>query len=238
MVDWIIISHEDAWKVPTEEVLRELAKLARVPDDLCETFHHFVCGTVEAVWIREELFKRGPAAEKKGSLARAADAALTVHDTLGTFGKPEQEQLQKISPLLAEDFGRLRKNAFEISEILNAAMGRPPPRHLNEPPRPNRRGRKQDAVKDVFFRRFAYDLQLDAKVAGGRFTVDKHRAKGSFIKGMNLLASHLPPGFVPRRPPATTLQRFKTWCDQTGVGPNMMNSDDLWMYSLYPRNRT
>jgi hypothetical protein len=238
MVDWIKTSPEDAWKVPTEDVLKRLVKLARVPDDLCETFHHSVCGTVEAVWIREELFKRGAAAENGGSLARAADAALTLHDVLGTFGKPEQEHLQKIFPLLsAEEFGGLRRNAYELSKTLNAAMGRPPPRDLNEPPRPNRRGRKLDAVKDVLFRRFAYDLLLDARAAGGRFTVDRNGAKGSFIPGMKLLADHLPPGFVPRRPAATTLDRFRTWCGQTGVGPNM-NPDDLWMYSLYPRNPT
>jgi hypothetical protein len=238
MVDWIETSPEDAWKVPTENVLERLVKLARVRDDLCESFHHFVCGTVEAVWIREELFKRGPAAEKTGSLARAADAALTLHDALGTFGKPEQEHLQKIFPLLsAEEFGGLRQKAYEISKTLNAAMGRPPPRDLNEPPRPNRRGRKLDAVKDVLFRRFAYDLLLDALAAGGRFTVDRNSATGSLIEGMRLLADHLPPGFVPRRPPATTLDRFRTWCGQTGVDPNM-NPDDLWMYTLYPRNPT
>jgi hypothetical protein len=116
-------------------------------------------------------------------------------------------------------------------------MGRPPPHDLNEPPRPNRRGRKLDAVKDVLFRRFAYDLLLDARAAGGRFTVDTNSAKGSFIPGMKLLADHLPRDFVPRRPAAKTLDRFRTWCGQTGVGPNM-NPDDLWMYTLYPRNPT
>jgi hypothetical protein len=238
MVDWIETSPEDAWKVPTEEVLGELAKRARVPDASRESFYHSVCGTVEAVWHRDKLFKRGPSAKKKGSLARAADAALTLHDALGTFGKPELEHLQKIFPLLsAEEFGSLRQNAYQLSKTLNAAMGRPPPRDLNAPPRPNRRGRKPDAVKDVLFRRFAYDLQLDAMLAGGRFTVDRNSAKGSFIEGMKLLARHLPPDFVPKRPPATTLDRFRTWCGQTSVGPNM-KSDDLWMYSLYPRSPT
>jgi hypothetical protein len=132
MVNWIKTSPDDAWKVPTEEVLGQLAKLARVPDDSCEPFHYSVCGTVEAVWIRDGLFKRGPAAEKKGSLARAADAALTLNDVLGAFGKPEQEHLQKIVPLLSvEEFGGLRQKAHEVSKTLNAAMGRPPPRDLN-----------------------------------------------------------------------------------------------------------
>jgi hypothetical protein len=55
---------------------------------------------------------------------------------------------------------------------------------------------------------------------------------------MNLLAPHLPPGFVPRRPSAKTLERFRAWCGQTGVAPNMEPDDDLWMYSLYPRKPT
>jgi hypothetical protein len=113
-------------------------------------------------------------------------------------------------------------------------MGRPPPRGLNAPPRPNRRGRKPDAVKDVLFRRFAYDLLLDAKRAGGKFTVDRNSAKGSFLEGVELLASHLPPGFVPKRPPATTLDRFRAWAGQTSASPEM-DPDDFWMYSLYPR---
>ena len=244
VVDWIKVSAEDAWKVPTEDVLGELARLARVPEDSCESFHYSVCGTVEAVWLREELFKRGPAAEKKGSLARAAEAALTLHDALASFGKPEQKHLQKIFPSLsAEEFEGLRQKAYEVSESLNAAMGRPPPRDLNELPRPNRRGRKLDAVKDVLFRRFAYDLLLDAKAAGGRFTADRNSPKGTLIKGLQLLAPHLPPGFVPRRPAATTLDRFRAWCGQTSVVPSM-NPDDFdywkesWMYSLYPRKPT
>ena len=33
MVSWIKTSPEDAWKLPTENVLGELTELARVPDD-------------------------------------------------------------------------------------------------------------------------------------------------------------------------------------------------------------
>jgi hypothetical protein len=238
MVDWITTSPEDAWKVPTENVLKQIAELADAPADSCESFQYSVCGTVEAVWEREELFKRGPAADNGGPSACAADAALTLHDALGTFGKAEQEHLQKIFPLLsAEEFEGLRQKAFEISNKLNGAMGRPPPRDLNAPPRPNRRGRTPDAVKDVFFRRFAYDLLLDAQQAGGRFTVDKNSATGSLIEAMKLLADHLPRDFVPSCLPATTLDRFRTWCGQTGLGPNS-DPDDLWMYALYPRNPT
>jgi hypothetical protein len=136
--------------------------------------------------------------------------------------------------LSTEEFDGLRQKAYELSKTFNAAIGRPPPRDLNASPRPNLKGRKPDAVKNVLFRRFGYDLLLDAKAVGGRFTIDKNSAKGSFIDGIELLVRHLPPGFVPRRLSATTLQRFHTWCNQTGVGPSM-NPDDLWMYSLYPR---
>jgi hypothetical protein len=50
MADWIKTSPEDAWKVPTENVLGQLAKLARVPADSCQSFYYSVCGTVVAVW--------------------------------------------------------------------------------------------------------------------------------------------------------------------------------------------
>jgi hypothetical protein len=241
MPDWIHTRPEDAWKVPSDEVLRKLADGAGIPDAARENFEYAVCGTVEAVWIRHEQFKTRSATKRGGTLDRVALAAVTLHESLNKLKKDDHKHLQDIFPALSDERLReLRQSAYRLADIFTAAMGKPPPRSLDEIPR---RGRKLGAVKDVSFRRFVCDLLLDAKASGGILTLEKHDPPtGSLIRALKLLAPHLPDGFVPNAPSGTTLQRLKRWSSQIEVAsddlPEDFGPDDLWMYSLYPRRPT
>jgi hypothetical protein len=73
--------------------------------------------------------------------------------------------------------------------------------------------------------------------ARGGFTLEKNIPAGTLIEAIELLAPHLPRGFVPDPLPGSTLQRLKTWCDKIIINLDDADYglDDLWMYSLYPR---
>ena len=95
-------------------------------------------------------------------------------------------------------------------------------------------------MKDSIFQNFVCALLIFTKRARGRFTLEKNIGIGTLIEAIEMLAPHLPDGFVPEHLPASTLQRLKTWCDQINVDLDDVDYglDDLWMYSLYPRPRT
>jgi len=52
-------------------------------------------------------------------------------------------------------------------------------------------------------------LLWDVRAAGGRLTLDKNSGKGTLPETLELLSPHLPPGFIPRVLPLSTLARMK-----------------------------
>jgi hypothetical protein len=53
--------------------------------------------------------------------------------------------------------------------------------------------------------RFTLRLLWDVRANGGRLILDKNRGTGTLLEALNLLRSHLPPGFVPNALPLSTL---------------------------------
>ena len=57
--------------------------------------------------------------------------------------------------------------------------------------------------------RFTLRLLWDVRYHGGELTVDKNNGSGTLIQGLDLLRSVLPPKFVPKALPLSTLARIK-----------------------------
>jgi hypothetical protein len=47
------------------------------------------------------------------------------------------------------------------------------------------------------------------EAAGGRLTLDKNRGTGTLVTALSLLREYLPPGFVPKALPLSTLAKAK-----------------------------
>jgi hypothetical protein len=72
------------------------------------------------------------------------------------------------------------------------------------------RGRPLGTVYRPAFRLFVGKLLTHVHAAGGKLTLDTGSGSGSLPKAIDLLAPHLPPYFVPKALPVSTLQRIKT----------------------------
>jgi hypothetical protein len=72
-----------------------------------------------------------------------------------------------------------------------------------------RRGKPAGAVRDQAFHDFVYGLLEAAARTGGRLTLEKNIGRGTLISVLERLRGYLPIGFVPKRPPFSTLQRIK-----------------------------
>jgi hypothetical protein len=79
-----------------------------------------------------------------------------------------------------------------------------------EPPRPraHRRGRRPGTAKNRRFRVFLRKLTNAAKAHGGRLGLQKNIPKGALLEAIEIVAPHLPDGFVPKRLSASTLQNI------------------------------
>jgi hypothetical protein len=55
---------------------------------------------------------------------------------------------------------------------------------------------------------YALRLLWDVRTAGGRLTLNKNSGTGTLIETLELLSPHLPPGFIPRILPVSTLAKM------------------------------
>lgn len=197
-----------------DEVLRQLAKLARVSAEERENFYDLVCGTVEIVWAWD---RRATGTEPGRALARAVQAARALHDELGNLNHPDRRWLEGLldrtihGHWITGGLEGLQRTVYLLAYFFSDALGDSPP---DRNPRPHRPGRKSGGVKDLRFQEFVRNILIDVKLTGGSLTLQKNIQRGTLIKAIMMLAPHLPDGFVPEPLPISTLQRIKRWASQ------------------------
>jgi hypothetical protein len=226
-----------------DEVLQRLAALGDVRADQHDFFFGAVRMQVQTACELSVLVK-GRLTDKNG--APLLRAALAIYEVLGNLNKDERDFVEGILADKSEFlFGRisgegihgLRHTAYQLVLLFSLATGKPHPGYLYEARQRRQRGKRPGTKKNSIFQNFVCALIIFTRRARGRLTLEKNIGTGTLIKAIEMLAPHLPDGFVPEPLPASTLQRLKTWCDQINVDLDDVDYglDDLWMYSLYPR---
>jgi hypothetical protein len=118
---------------------------------------------------------------------------LNHHSKLPLFlppGGPDFDQIQKAIATLAEraskaaDANRPKASLHPVGRRARGGFGPPGPGSLKE---------------------FTLRLLWDVRDAGGRLTLDKNSGNGTLPATLKLLSPHLPPGFVPKVLPFSTL---------------------------------
>jgi hypothetical protein len=195
---------------PPDEVLLQLAGLARIPAENYKLFFELAREGVQLAWETDELANSGRAWTKSASLVRAAKASLNLYEELGNLKQKERAWLQKIlvqsQGFLGTELSEVRSAAYRLAALLNVAIGKPPSAVVSSP---HQAGRKSSAVKNPNFQNFVFQLLIYASTCGGNLSLEKNIGKGTLLTALELLAPHLPDGFEPSTLSMSTYQRLK-----------------------------
>jgi hypothetical protein len=199
-----------------DEVLLQLAELARVPAEEREEFYNFVREGVQTAWELDELANSGRAWNKSGALVRAAKAALNLYEELANLKQKERDWVQKIldqgQGFLGKKVPELRSSAYRLATLLNLAIGKPFSAVVSGP---HQAGRKSGAVKNPNFQNFVFQLLIYTRTSGGNLSHEKNIGRGTLLEAVKLLAPYLPEGFEPSSLSMSTYQRLKHSLSET-----------------------
>jgi hypothetical protein len=187
-----------------------LAEVARVPEENRDGFWLAVFAAVLDAWEHDDWRKMALSLNQNEVLSRAIDALRDAREALADL----DEECKKVGP---SGRGGLAESQFwwRLPE-LTAAIEQEMDRFFEwtgaetEPPRPRayRRGRRRGTVKNRRFRVFLRKLTNAAKAYGGRLGLQKNIPEGALLEAIEIVAPHLPDGFVPKSLSASTLQRI------------------------------
>jgi hypothetical protein len=229
-----------------DEVLQQLANLGHVSSDQHNFFFSAIRMHVQTAWELSALVKRGLTKKNGAALLRAA---LELYEVLGNLNNDDGKLIDEIlgdksalalGKISGEGLHGLRRTAYELVLLFSLVTGKPHPGYPYEARQLRHRGRRPGTKKDSVFQNFVCALLIFTNRVRGRFTLEKNGPTGTLIEAIEMLAPHLPVGFVPDPLPGSILQRLKAWCDQISVDLDDVDYglDALWMYSLYPRPYT
>jgi hypothetical protein len=187
-----------------------LAEVARVPEENRDRFWLAVFGAVLDAWEHDDSRKMALALKQNEVLSRAMVALRAARQALADL----EEECKKVGPSgrggLADSFvwGMLQELTAEIQQGMDRFFICV--REDTEPPRrrAHRSGRPRGTVKNRRFRVFLRELSRAAKVFGGRLGLQKNIPKGALLEAIEIVAPHLPDGFVPKSLSVSTLQRI------------------------------
>ena len=187
-----------------------LAELARVPEENRDGFLLAVFDAVIDAWEHDAGRKMAVSLNQNEVLSRATDALRAARQALADL----DEECKKVGPLGRG--GLVESQFWRNLPKLTAAIEQEMDRFFEwtgeetELPRPraHRRGRRPGTVENPRFRVFIRKLRHAAKDHGGRLGLQKNTPKGALLKAIEIVAPHLPDGFVPKRRSASTLQRI------------------------------
>jgi hypothetical protein len=189
-----------------------LAELARVPEENRNGFWLAVFDAVIDAWEHDASRKMAVSLNQNEVLSRAIDALRVARHALADL----DEECKKGRPSGRGERGGLAESSFWWSlPELTADIERGMDRFFvwtgeeTEPPRPraHRRGRRPGTAKNRRFRGFLRKLRNAAKAYGGRLGLQKNVRKGALLEAIEIVAPHLPDGFVPKPMSTSTLQR-------------------------------
>jgi hypothetical protein len=223
-----------ALTVPNE-VLRQLADVARVPAEQHEFFFDSVLTHVlKTAWELDGLVKNGLATLAIKRREKLIQAALTLYDTLGNLNNRECAFIEGIlggeakclfDRISSGGVDGLKETAYQLARLFSLVTGKPPPRYPSQLPETPGRGRKSGTVKDWIFQKFVWDLLIPTTEAGGRLTLEKNTPAGGLIEAIEILTPYLPGGFVPVPLPGSMLQRLKDRCSRMEKAAEELNRD-------------
>ena len=205
----------EAPKTLTDEVLRELADLGKVPAAKREFFFDAVRTNVQTACDLDAIVKGGLANEKGTTLHQAA---LTLYNNLCKLNNSERALFEKIlsNPNFVFDrissggVEELRQTTYQIARLLSLLADKTPPRDPRQGPQSRQGGR--DTLKHPRLQKFVCDLLISTTAAGGNLTANAYGGDGTLFDAIKMLSPHLPDGFNLSALSLITFQRLKTRC--------------------------
>jgi hypothetical protein len=189
------------------DVRRQLADLARVPEQNREEFYDVIQMPVRLVWLAD---RRSLGTKAGAALVRAADAARTLHEAFDNLNLDDREWVENLWAKMPYKYwlSGLPRTVYGLSDLFSIAAGRA---RFQSPGDPNQRGTKKGTVKDLGFLEFVHYLLVVTEAwCGGKLTLHKHYQNGTLIDAINVLSPHLPNGVVPTPLPLGTIQKVKS----------------------------
>jgi hypothetical protein len=215
-----------------------IAGLARVPALGLTELKKGICHDVAREWrwyeqtpvvnVEARKLARGQAATLRRLSAELAATLETLNDDvlgaltmadllikadrkdfpLGEVNRDDHSRLALGLPQGGEDFDQIKKAVATLTERASKTVDiyRHKSRYLNR--RPARGGFGEPPGEPGSLTQFALRLLWDVRTAGGRLTLDKNNRKGTLIETLELLSPHLPPGFIPKILPVSTLAKM------------------------------
>ena len=176
------------------DVLRQLAELARVPEEKRVEFCRQVSNLISDMWRYDADRRALLVAKQNKSLSRAIGALRDARHALANLDEELREAAREL--IVGIELGMTRFLACMREESGPARR------------RAHWRGRRPGTVKNWVFAAFVVKLRRAVRAAGGRLGLQKNINKGALLEAIKILAPHLPDGFVPKRRSASTLQRI------------------------------
>jgi hypothetical protein len=181
----------------------QLAELARVPEEKRERFLLALFSAVIDVWEHDSSRNMVAALKENEALSRATGVLRVARQALADLDD-EYKKLRPRGLAEASVLGRLQEVTSEIEQGMVSfftlmAEEIAPPR-----PRVHRRGRRPGTLENPRLRHFLRELRRAANAHGGRLGLQKNLEKGTLLEAIEIVAPHLPAGFVPS---ACRLQR-------------------------------
>jgi len=175
------------------DVLRQLAELARVPEEKRVEFCRQVSSLISDMWRYDTHRQALLVAKQNKSLSRAIGALRAAKQALADLDEELRETAREL--IIETELG--------MTQFL-ACMGEESgPAHR----RADGRGRRPGRV-NWMFAAFVVKLRRAARAAGGGLGLQKNIPKGALLEAIKIVAPHLPDGFVPKRLSASTLQNI------------------------------
>ena len=194
--------------------LKEVATLARVPDQEREQFRGWMSENVQAAW----KWHCRAASKPDRALTKAAQAARTLNEAVCSLSKKQRKRLDK---LIAQDMRlydeqrlfetvALHQTVFLLDYLFSTVSGKSPPLMAGIAQLPRGQGRKKHAVGSPIFDDFVFRLLVCVAEAGGELTLNPNDEKGTLLDALEALRPHLPSGLIRNALPCGTLQKIKT----------------------------
>jgi hypothetical protein len=178
------------------DVLRQLAELARVPEEKRVEFCRQVSNLMSDMWTYDIDRRALVVAKQKKSLSRAIDALQAAKQALADLDEESREALKEL----------IVQIELWITIFLACMREESGPARR----RAHRRGRRPGTVRNWLFAAFVVKLRIAVRAAGGRLGLQKNINKGALLEAIEILGPDLPDGFVPKPLSASTLQRIIT----------------------------
>jgi hypothetical protein len=192
------------------QIDKRLAELARVPEENRDGFRLAVFDAMIEAWEHDASRGMAVSLNQNEVLSRAKNALRAARQALADL----EEECERVGPL---GRGGLAESQFwwrlpQLTAAIEQEMDRffEWTQEATEPPRPraHRKGRRPGTVKNPSFRVFLRKLRNAAKANGGRLGLQKNIPEGALLEAIEIVAPHLPEGFVPKRLSASTLQNI------------------------------